>query len=126
MTPFVHDNSRWSTKFARAFRGSARAVRGEKSFKVHFAAAAIVTMAATVLGADATEWCLLLLSMATVLSVELLNTSLERMARAVTRDDNPHVADALDIGSAAVLTAALGASAVGSMVFIGLMIRAFR
>ena len=39
------------------------------------------------------------------------------MAKAITAAENPHIRDALDIASGAVLTAALGSSAVGLVLF---------
>jgi diacylglycerol kinase len=45
----------------------------------------------------------------------MANTAIEHLARAVTREPNPEVRDALDVASAAVLMAALGAAVVGAM-----------
>ena len=53
-----------------------------------------------------------------VLAAEMFNSALEHLARAVDRSENRHLGSALDIGSAAVLTAAMGASVVGSLVFV--------
>ena len=53
-----------------------------------------------------------------VLVAEMLNTAMEVLAKAVDPDVNPHVRDALDIGSAAVLLAAAGAVVVGGIVFL--------
>ena len=38
----------------------------------------------------------------------MFNSALEFMGRAITREDSPQLGTALDIGSAAVLTASLG------------------
>jgi diacylglycerol kinase len=40
------------------------------------------------------------------------------MARAITRQVHPDLGNALDIGSAAVLVASIGAALVGSIVFL--------
>jgi len=107
----------WRHKFRDAFRGAKLGVRGQSSFFVHFFFAAAVVVAGLVLGVDRTEWCLLLLCIVGVLTAEMFNSALESMARAITHQKNPHLGGALDIGSAAVLFASLGAAIVGAVIF---------
>jgi diacylglycerol kinase len=106
----------WKQKFADAFRGLRVGVRGS-SFAAHAAATAATLAMAAVLRMDAVEWCVLLLCIAGVLAAEMFNTALESLARAITRDENPHIRDALDIASGAVLIAGLGSVVVGLVVF---------
>ena len=107
----------WPEKFRDAFRGVKVGVRGQSSFFVHLFFAAAVIVAGVMLQVTQSEWCLLVLSMATVLAAEMFNTVLESMARAITEETHPDLGDALDIGSAAVLLAAIGAVVVGLIVF---------
>jgi len=107
----------WPKKFRDAFRGMKCGVAGQSSFRVHFPASAAVIAAAAVLQVSHIEWCLLLLCITVVLTAEMFNSGLEFMGRAITREDDPQLGTALDIGSAAVLTASLGAVAVGTIVF---------
>ena len=72
---------------------------------------------AGVLRVGAVEWCLLLLAITLVLVAEMFNTAIEHLAKAITDEHHPRVGTALDIGSAAVLVASLGAVAIGAMVF---------
>jgi len=108
----------WSVKFGDAFRGIKLGIRGQSSFFVHFFVAAAVVAAGVVLGVDLVEWCLLLLCITGVLTAEMFNSALEHLARAVDRSENRHLGSALDIGSAAVLTASIGASLVGAIIFV--------
>ncbi len=109
----------WYAKFCNAFRGVKLGIRGESSFQVHFVFGVAVIVAGAVLRiADPRQWCLLLLCIAIVLSAELFNSALERMARAVSDEHDENVGAALDIGSAAVLVASLGAAAVGTIIFL--------
>ena len=112
----------WRRKFGRALHGVAVGVRGESSFAVHFLAAALVLVAGGVLRMRVAEWAALLLSITMVITAELFNSALERMARAVSRDHDPHLADALDTSSGAVLAAAVGAAAVGTLVFLNRLV----
>src|SRR5947208_2743440 len=97
----VYERS-WRHKLRCALRGAKRGVRGESNFFVHLFMAAAVVAAAIVLGADLVDWCLLVLCIATVLAAEMFNCALEHLAKAVTQEHNPHIGNALDIGSAAV------------------------
>jgi diacylglycerol kinase len=106
----------WGQMVRDALRGVKIAVRGEVNFYVHLFVAAAAGTAGAIVQLSDERWCLYILCVATVLTAELFNTAIERLARAVTRDEHPEVRDALDIASGAVLTAALGASCVGVLV----------
>ena len=108
----------WIHKFRDAFRGLKAGVRGQSSFIAHFFIAAAVIAAGTILGLSLVEWCLLLLCIAGVLTAEMLNSALESMAKAITGQSDPHLGNSLDIGSAAVLVASIGASIVGTIIFV--------
>ena len=109
----------WYAKFANAFRGVAVGIRGQSSFNVHFVFGAAVLLAGAVLQiADPRQWCLLILCITIVLSAELFNSALERLARAISDQPDTDLGAALDIGSAAVLLAAIGAAIVGAVIFL--------
>ena len=108
----------WYQKFRCAFRGLRLGVRGQSSFLVHFVAAGLVISGAALLRIERAEWCVLALCITIVLTAEMFNSALEHLARAVDRAENRHLGSALDIGSAAVLTASLGATVVGSIILV--------
>ena len=108
----------WAKKFRDAFRGLNEGVRRQSSFFVHFFATAVVIVAAAALEANHYEWCLLFLCVTGVLAAEMFNSALEAMARAVTDQEDPMLGRALDIGSAAVLIAAIGAAIVGAVIIL--------
>lgn len=108
----------WARKFRDAFRGVKVGIRGQSSFRWHFFAAAAVVAAAVALRVSRSEWCLLLLCITVVLVAEMFNSALESMAKAITGESDPHLGNSLDIGSAAVLLASLGASLVGAVIFL--------
>ena len=105
--------SGWIAKFRNAFRGVCIGVRSQNSFVVHLPIAAAVVVMAAVLQLDTTRWMLLILSIFLVFGAELFNSSLEFLAKAVTREESPWVRDALDVASGAVLVVACGAVIVG-------------
>lgn len=112
-----HASQSWYAKFANAIRGVGLGAAGESSFAVHGFAALVVAGAAVMLQVPPMEWCVLLLTIGLVITVELLNSSIERLARAVTDEPNPMVGAALDIASGAVLVAAAISVLVGVVIF---------
>jgi len=113
----------WPEKFRDAFHGMKEGVRGQSSFYFHFFMITLVIAAAVVFRIDTvTEWCVLILYITVVLTAEMFNSALEHMARAITREVDPHLGTALDIGSAAVLVASIGASVAGGIVFVNRLV----
>jgi undecaprenol kinase len=108
----------WYQKFRDAFRGLRVGIRGQSSFAVHVIMALAVGVVAALLRVSLIEACLLGLCIVAVLAAELFNTAIERLADAVDPDHNPHIADSLDISSAAVLVASAGAAVVGGSIFL--------
>ena len=112
-----HSDRSWPEKFRCALRGVYLGMRGQSSFYVHLFMTLAVVAAGEVLQVGKPEWYILILCITSVLTAEMFNGALESMARAITRQENPHVGGALDIGSAAVLVASVGAALVGSLIF---------
>jgi diacylglycerol kinase len=108
----------WAKKFRDAFRGARQGVRGQGSFFVHVFFVAAVVLSAMALRVERIEWCALVLCITIVLAAEMFNSALEAMARTIDAARNADLRDALDIGSAAVLLCAVGAAAVGLIVFL--------
>ncbi len=88
-------------------------MRGQNSFYVHFPVTLAVVAMATWLQVSQAEWLALIVCITIVFSAELFNSSIEHLARAITREQHPEIRDALDVASGAVLVAALGAAVVG-------------
>lgn len=108
----------WMNKFRFAGRGLLEGVRGQTSFTVHFAVALVVIIAAMLLRCEMWQWCVLLLCIAQVLSLEYINSALERLAKGLCTTHNDDVGAALDIASAAVLVASLIAVVIGGLIFV--------
>lgn len=106
----------WLGKFLCAFRGLRVGSVGQSSFFVHLPMACFVLAAAAQLKVTTVEWCLLVLCITIVLSAELMNAAMEKMARSITREYHPEIRDALDIAAAAVLVAAVGSVVVGTLI----------
>jgi len=105
--------ARWRGKFYNAFCGVFAAVRNECSFRVHLPVAVAVVAAGLWLRLSVASWALLTLCIAAVIAAELFNSSIERLAAAITREESAEIGDALDMAGGAVLIAATGAVVVG-------------
>lgn len=108
----------WIRKFARAFAGLWWAMRSQSSCHIHAAMTLLVLAAGFFFRVTPLQWCLLALSIAGVWCAELLNTALEQLAKQVDRRVNLELGRALDVASGAVLCMAIGAAAVGLIVFV--------
>jgi diacylglycerol kinase (ATP) len=108
----------WFTMFRDAFRGIREGVLGERAFAVHIPMAIAVIATAAFFNVTPTEWLVLVLCITLVITAELLNSALERMAKAVTQERNVHVGAALDIAAGAVLFASIGAVICGLVIFV--------
>lgn len=115
----------WPEKFRDAFRGTRLGIRGQSSFYVHFFFAAAVVITGFIFQVDRIEWCLLVGCIAGVLTTEMLNSALEWVVRSLPEADDPRLGQALDIGSAAVLLASIGAVVVGLLIFVPHFIKMF-
>ena len=108
----------WGRKFQNAFRGVWLGIRTERSLWVHSVFAIGVVFAAWCRHVQSWQWCTLLSCIVIVFVAEIFNTALERLAKAIATQYDPHVRDALDLASAAVLLAAAGAVTVGLFAFL--------
>lgn len=108
----------WVKKFSLAAQGIYLGSKNESSFWVHYPVAIAVILLGFVLGCREWEWCLLLLCIALVVATELMNSALERLAHAFTREYHPEVGKALDIASGAVLVISVGSGCVGLIILL--------
>jgi diacylglycerol kinase (ATP) len=107
----------WARAFGDAFRGLAQVLRTQPSAWVHAAATLAVVAAGLLVGVSRLDWGLLALALAAVWTAEILNTAVEWLGDAVTKDAHPLVGAAKDAAAGAVVVAATGAVVVGIVVF---------
>jgi diacylglycerol kinase len=108
----------WANVFADALRGIREAVLGERAFYVHLPTACVVVIAGALFQVSTLEWVALALCIALVLALETMNSALERLAKAITRERNVHLGAALDMAAGAVLLASVGAAFCGLLIFL--------
>jgi diacylglycerol kinase len=104
---------RITRSFACASRGVARTAASQPNFRIHLAAALLVTALGLVLGVNGAHAALLALAVGLVLATEAFNTALEELADAVHPHSHPGIARAKDAAAGAVLVSAAVAVLVG-------------
>lgn len=109
MKRFIHS-------FYFAGRGIASAFEDQLNLKIQLVLAAGVVALGFYFGVSGLEWCCLLLAVGLVISLEMINTCIEKAVDLVTQDVHPLAAKAKDIAAGAVLIAALVSVAVGWIV----------
>jgi undecaprenol kinase len=105
-------------RFACAWEGMKTAVKEEAHMRFHIASAVIVIVAAAIVRISKWEWLVLLLTIGCVITLELVNTAIERVVNLVTTDFHPLAKAAKDIAAAAVLFAAIVAVIIGIIIFL--------
>lgn len=103
--------------FFYAGRGLLNAL-AERNFRFHLCAAAtVIFFGAKFYSFRASEWAVLLLTCAVVLSLECVNTALERLCDKVCPEQDNLIKKCKDIAAGAVLIAAIFAAAIGVTLF---------
>jgi diacylglycerol kinase len=103
--------------FVYATRGIIVAFASERNLKIQVAIAALVVAAAFYFNVTTIEWCILLMSSGIVISLELINSSIENLVDLVTREQLPLAAKIKDISAGAVLVFSIVALVAGILIF---------
>ena len=103
--------------FLFAFRGLALA-GGERNFRLHLVSASVVVFLGFYAGVSRSEWIWLLLCTGGVISLELVNTALEKLTDLASPGLHPLAGAAKDLAAAAVLVFSIASAIIGALIFI--------
>lgn len=104
--------------FKYAFQGIATLFRSEANARIHLLATVIVLIAGFYYRVSSTEWCILIMCIAMVLSAEAMNTAIEKLTDLVSPEPHPLAGQAKDVAAAAVLLLALAAMIIAGIIFL--------
>jgi diacylglycerol kinase len=104
--------------FRYAFNGIKTVLREEHNARIHLAAAVIVIISGFVFRISANEWLAIILSVGFVITIEIINSSIENLCDFVSPDKHDLIKKIKDLSAAAVLISALTAVATGILVFL--------
>lgn len=111
------DKNKFMKSFAYAFKGIRVSIIEQRNLKVQAAIAVLALVAGFYFDIAAVEWCVILLTIALVMGLEMVNSGLENLVDLVTRDHHPLAGKAKDMAAGAVLFASVIATVVGAIIF---------
>jgi diacylglycerol kinase (ATP) len=106
------------TSFGHAFRGLSYVLSTQTNAKIHIFAMLCVSIAGYVSSLSTMEWCILTVTISTVIAMEIMNTALETLTDLVSPTYHKLAGIAKDTAAAAVLVTAIGAVIVGLLIFL--------
>ncbi len=121
-SPMNRDTSISLAGRARSFRSALAGIHvlvgSQRNAWIHVAATVAVVALGLYLGLSAAQWAIVTVAVASVWTAEAVNTAFELLADAVAPEFNPLIGKAKDVAAGAVLIAAIGAVAIGLLVFV--------
>jgi diacylglycerol kinase (ATP) len=111
--------------FKCAFKGFSYAAKTQLNFRIHLGVTAMALLLGWYLRVSITEWLWTTLTIALVLTAELLNTAIEILTDLVSPDWNEKAGHIKDVSAAAVTITAVFAVVVGCIIFLPKLIALF-
>ncbi|MBC6974509.1 diacylglycerol kinase family protein [Bacillus sp. Xin] len=108
--------------FGYAIAGVYFCLRHERNMKIHFWAAVIVICCGFYFHVTITEWLILLITIGSVMSLEMVNTAVEKTVDLATADFKPFAKIAKDVAAGAVLLFTVIAVIIGAIIFLPYMV----
>ena len=106
-----------------AFRGALKLIKTEHSVIVQFSIGILMIFAGLYFGISKTEWLFQTLAIGLVMSIEGLNTAVEKIADFIHPAYHERIGFIKDIAAGAVFFAALTAIAIGLIIYIPLFLQ---
>ena len=103
-----------------AFKGAVKLITTEHSVMVQFSIGLLMAVAGFYFGISKTEWLFQTFAIGLVMSIEGLNTAVEKMADFIHPNYHERIGFIKDIAAGAVFFAALTAIAIGLIIYIPL------
>ena len=101
-----------------AVKGAVKLITTEHSVMAQFGITIIMTIAGFYFEISRTEWMFQIFASGLILSVEGLNTAVEKIADFIHPEFNPKIGFIKDIAAGAVFFAAMTAIAIGCLIYI--------
>jgi diacylglycerol kinase (ATP) len=101
-----------------AFNGAIKLITTEDSIKVQFTIAILMTIAGFYFSISAIEWLFQILAIGLVMSVEGLNTAVEKIADFIHPEYHERIGFIKDISAGAVFFAAITAVVIGLIIYV--------
>jgi undecaprenol kinase/diacylglycerol kinase (ATP) len=103
--------------FNHAFRGLFQLVRTERNFKIQLFALLLVIVLGFSLRISTNDWLILVLISTLVLTLEIINSAIEKTCDLISKEKNNQIKIIKDAGAAAVLLASIASIIIGAIIF---------
>jgi undecaprenol kinase len=107
-----------ASSFKFGFEGIATAAARERNVQIHVAISVIVTISGFFFSINKYEWIAIILCIGGMISLEMMNTAIERTVDMYTEDFHPLAKQAKDIAAGAVLVFAIASVIIGLIIFL--------
>ncbi|MGG0716448.1 diacylglycerol kinase family protein [Robertmurraya massiliosenegalensis] len=104
--------------FYYAYDGIKHTLVTERNMRIHMFISMLVIALGLILKITSLEWMFILFAVGGVISLELINTAIERLVDLATSEYHPLAKQAKDIAAGAVLVYALLSVIIGLMIFL--------
>lgn len=107
-----------SIGFLFALNGIREVWKTERNFRIHVSCGGTAVIVGVILSIPPVEWALLILLISLVLSLEMINSSIERVMDYLAPEQHPLAGLIKDIAAGAVLISAIGSVLIALFLFI--------
>jgi len=121
----MKNKSKFMNSLSNALRGIIYCIKNENHFRIHLKLAAFALALSWFFQIPTSQWLLIVFSITLVLSLEMVNTAIERAIDLYTGEHHPLAQVVKDVAAGTVLVAALNALIVGAVVFLPKIYRYF-
>lgn len=104
--------------FGYAFNGFKWAFKTQKNLQIHVIALILVVILGIFFNVNISEWIVLFICFALVISAEIFNTALEKLTDIISPEYNEQAGKVKDVAAAAVLFSALISVICGLIIFV--------
>lgn len=109
---------RFLKSFKHALQGIKQCAISEKNFRLQLIIAAFTFFSGMVFKISVHDWYAIFFCTALVLSLEMINTAIEKLSDAITKSFHPAIKQVKDIAAGAVCLAAVASLITGCFIFI--------
>lgn len=106
------------TSFKYAIQGLATGIKNGRNFRIQVALGILAILFGIILRIDLTEWTIVIITIASVIILELINTAIESIVDMVSPEIQEKAKIAKDVAAASVLVAAIGSILIACFIFL--------
>ncbi|ESU30620.1 hypothetical protein G3A_21080 [Bacillus sp. 17376] len=107
-----------ASSFKFGFEGIVEAAAKERNVRIHLAISVFVIVSGFIFSINKYEWIAIILSIGGMISMEMMNTAIERTVDMYTKEYHPLAKQAKDIAAGAVLVFAMSSVLIGLIIFL--------